>query len=189
MFARRSFLTLRLLWVLSLVPISLSLAKVSPVKAETCDRTSTICEFDTQATVSVSNLNIVCVSPSPITQEIRLNGDFVIRAHIVLPPSPATPPSPIIPAGTIITLHLDATRITGTGLLDGTFYHGNQGTSLGFESVPNTMEFEANFNLIPSQSNEVSPSPVCPAEVSFQVQIYATELGVPAISATLSTPE
>jgi hypothetical protein len=188
MFARKLYSSQHLLWGLTLVAMFIQLAGASPVMAATCDRTSTICEFDTQSTVSVSNLNIVCVSPSPITQEIGLSGDFVIQAHIVLPPSLVTPPSPIIPAGTIVTLHLDATRISGTGLLDGTFYHGNQGTSLGFESVSNTMEFESNFNLIPSQSNEVSPNPVCLVKVSFQVQLYATEVGIPAISASLNTP-
>jgi hypothetical protein len=188
MFSQKLFSDRHLLWMLILVALLFPLAGASPVMAAICDRTSTVCEFDTQTTVSVSDVDVICTPPSPITQEIRLTGDFVIRAHIVLPPSPITPPNPIIPAGTTVTLHLDATRISGVGLTDGTLYQGSQGTSLGFDSISNAMEFGSNFGLIPSQSNEVSPNPVCPVEVSFDVQLYATEFGIPAISASLNTP-
>lgn len=189
MFARKLFSGQHFLWILSLVALLFPLMGASPALAATCDRTSTICVFDTQAIIPVANLNVVCTPPSPITQEIRLNGDFVIRAHIVLPPSPITPPSPVIPAGTIVTLHLDATRISGVGLADGTLYLGGQGTSQGFKPISDTMTFGTMFDLMPSQASEVSPNPVCPTQLSFQVQFYATELGIPAISASLSTPE
>jgi hypothetical protein len=189
MFARKLFSGRHLLWRLSLLAMLLSLTGVSPALAATCDRTSTTCVFDTQTTISVSNLNVVCTPPSPITQEIQLGGDFVIRAHIVLPPSPVTPPSPSIPAGTIVTLHLDATRISGVGLTDDVLYQGNQGTNQDFEFAPSTMYFTGAFNLIPSQPTQTPPSPVCPAQLNFQVQLYATELGIPAISASLSAPE
>src|SRR6266545_4426006 len=151
MFPRKLSSGRHLFWMLSLVAMSLQLAGASPVMAATCDRTSTICEFDAQAIVSVSDLNIACTPPSPITQEIRLNGDFVIRAHIVLPPSPITPPSPIIPAETIVTLHLDAMQISGVGLTDGTLYQGSQGTNLNFVFAPSTMAFNSSFDLVPSQ--------------------------------------
>lgn len=146
-------------------------------------------EFNTQATVSVSNVNIVCTPPSPVNQDIRLTGDFVIEAHIVLPPNPVLPPSPIIPAGTIVTLHLDATRISGVGLIDGTLYRGSQGTSQNFVYPPSTMVFGAAFDLIPSQPSETSPNPICPVQLTFQVQLYETEPGFPVISASLNTPE
>ncbi len=188
MFPRKISSGRHLLWMLSLVALWFQVAGVSPVMAATCDRTSTICEFDTQAIVSVANLDVLCTPPSPITQAIRLTGDFVIRAHIVLPPSPITPPSPIIPAGTVVTLHLDATRISGVGLTDGTLYQGSQGTSLNFVFAPSTMAFNSSFDLVPSQPTETPPSPVCPAQLTFQVQLYATELGIPAISASLNTP-
>ncbi len=113
----------------------------------------------------------------------------MIQAYIVLPPSPVVPPSPIIPAGTSVTLHLDATRISGVGLTDGTLYRGSQGTSRNFVYPPSTMFFEAAFDLIPSQPSEVSPSTVCPAQLTFQVQLDETEPGFPAISARLDTPE
>jgi len=174
--------------MLSLVAMLLQLAGASPVMAATCDRTSMICEIDTQTTVSVSNLNIACTPPSPITQEIQLTGDFVIRAHIVLLPSPVTPPSPIIPGGTIVTLHLDATRISGVGLTDGTLYQGSQGTDQNFVFASSTMVFNSAFELVPYQPTETPPSLVSPAQLAFQVQLYATELGIPAISASLNTP-
>lgn len=101
-----------------IVAILLQFMGASPVTATTCERISPNCEFDAEATVSVSNFNVVCTPPSPITQGIQLNGDFVIRAHIVVPPSPVLPPSPVIPAGTIVSLHLDATSISGLGLTD-----------------------------------------------------------------------
>src|SRR6266498_5204556 len=188
MLTRKLFSNQRLLWMLLLCLMFLQFAGASPAMAATCDRTSTICEFDTQTTVSVSNLNVACTPPSPITQENQLTGDFVIRAHIVLPPRPITPPSPIIPAGTTVTLHLDATRISGVGLMDGTLYQGSQGTNQNFVYPPSTMLFNSSFELIPSQPTETPPSPVCPAQLTFQVQLYATELGIPAISASLNTP-
>ncbi|SRR6266498_1231656 len=189
MLTRKLFSNQRLLWMLLLCLMFLQFAGASPAMAATCDRTSTICEFDTQTTVSVSNLNIACTPPSPITQEIQLTGDFVIRAHIVLPPSPITPPSPVIPAGANITLHLDATHISGVGLTDGVLYQGSQGTNQNFEFASSTMYFTGAFNLIPSQPAQTPPSPVCPTQLTFQVQLYATELGIPAISASLSAPE
>lgn len=189
MFARIVFSGQRVFFALVLVVVLLQLAAVSPVSSATCERTSTVCEFDTQTIVSVSNLTIVCTPPSPITQEIRLSGDFLIRAHIVLPPSPILPPSPVLPVGTIVALHLDATGISGIGLIDGTFYQGSEGTSLAFESVSNAMEFEPSFNLIPSQTNALPPNPVCPTQLTFQLQLYATELGFPAISGSLDTSE
>jgi hypothetical protein len=85
-------------------------------------------------------------------------------------------------------LHLDATRISGISLTDDTLYQGNQGTSQGLGFVSNTMAFTAAFNLIPFQNSELPPSPVCPTQLTFQVQLYATELGIPAISATLNMP-
>jgi hypothetical protein len=188
MLARKLFSNRRVLWILSLVALLLSLTGASPALAATCDRMSTICEFDTEAIVPVTNLNVVCTPPSPITQGIQISGDFVIRAHIVLLHSPTTPPSPIIPAGTTVNLHIDATHISGVGLPNGTLYQGSQGTSLGFGSVSNTMAFTAAFNLIPVQNSELPPSPVCPTQSTFQVQLYATELGIPAISASLNTP-
>jgi hypothetical protein len=188
MFARKLFSGRHLLLMLSLLAMLLSLTGVSPALDATCDRTSTICEFDAQAIVSISNANIACTPPSPITQAIRLTGDFVIRAHIVLPPSPITPPSPIIPAGTTVTLHLDATRISGVGLTDGTLYQGSQGTSQNFVFAPSTVVFNSAFDLVPSQPTQTPPSPVCPAQLTFQVQLYATELGIPAISASLNAP-
>ena len=188
MFARKLFSGRHLLWMLSLLAMLLSLTGASPALAATCDRTSTICEFDTQAIVSVSNVNLVCTPPSPITQEIQITGDLVIRAHIVLPPSPITPPSPIIPGGTIVTLHLDATRISGVGLTDSTLYQGSQGTDQNFVFASSTMVFNSSFDLAPSQPTQTPPSPVCPAQLAFQVQLYATELGIPAISASLNTP-
>jgi hypothetical protein len=189
MLTRKLFLNQRFLWALVLVAMFLRSAGTPPVMAATCDRTSTMCEFDTQAVVSVSNLNVVCVSPNPITEGIQLTGNFAIRAHIILPPSPITPPSPIIPAGTTVTLHLDATRISGVGLMDGRLYQGSQGTNQNFVYPPSTMVFNSSFDLVPSQPTQTPPSPVCPTQVAFQVQLYATELGIPAISATLSTPE
>lgn len=165
----------------------LALAGAAPAVAR--DEEGGASEFNNQATVSVSDLNIVCTPPNPINQGIRLTGDFVIEAHIVLPPSPVTPPSPIIPAGTIVTLHLDATRISGVGLTDGTLYRGSQGTSQNFVYPPSTMGFETAFDLIPSQPSELPPSPICPAQLTFQVQLYETEPGFPAISASLNAPE
>jgi hypothetical protein len=188
MFVRKLFSNRRSLWMLSLFALLLSFTGASPALAATCDRMSTICEFDTQAIVSVANVNLVCTPPSPITQGIQISGDLVIRAHIVLPPGPITPPSPIIPAGTTVTLHLDATHISGVGLTDGGLYQGSQGTSLGFGSVSSTMAFTAAFDLMPSQPSEVSPNPVCPTQLTFQVRLYATELGIPAISASLNPP-
>jgi hypothetical protein len=189
MLSRKLFSGRNLLWVLSLVALLIQLAGVSPGRAATCERTRTMCEFDAQTTVSVSNLNIVCTPPSPITQEIEISGEFVIRAHMVLPPSPVLPPNPIIPPGTIVTLHIDATSISGVGLIDGTLYHGSQGTNQNFVDAQNMMAFKAEFGLVPSQPTETPPSPVCPAQLTFQVQIYETEPGFPAISAILNTLE
>src|SRR5262245_53132738 len=170
--------------VLLLAAMLLVLVGASPATAQ-----GGASEFNIQATVSVVNLDLACVSPSPITPAIRFNGNFVIQAHIVLPPSPVTPPSPIIAAGTIVTLHLDATGINGVGLTDGTLYQGSQGTSQNFVRAPSTMLFNTAFNLVPSQPNQLPPSPICPAQVAFQVQLYATEVGFPAISASLTTPD
>ena len=145
-------------------------------------------EFNIQTAVSVSNL--VFRPPNPCYQAIRLTGDFVIQAHIViLPHSIFSQSSPVVPAGTIVTLHLDATQIGGIGLTDGTLYQGRMGTSQTFTSVPSSMIYYASFDLVPQNPNEVSPSPACPTQVAFQVQVYATELGFPAISASLYTPD
>jgi hypothetical protein len=165
MFAQKISLGRHFLWMLSLVASLLSLTAASPALAATCDGTSTICEFDREAIVSVANLNFVCTPPSPITQGIQITGDFVIRAHIVVPPSPVLPPSPILPMGTVVTLHLDATRVSGVGLTDGTLYQGGQATSQGFGPISDTMTFGAIFDLMPSQSNKVSPSSVCPTQL------------------------
>jgi hypothetical protein len=189
MFTRKLCSSQRLLWVLPLVAMLLQFAEASPVSAATCERTSTMCVFDIQTTVSVSNLKIACTPPSPITQEIQLTGDFVIRAHIVLPPSPVVPPSPTLPAGAIVTLHLDATSINGVGLTDGTLYQGSPGTSQNFVDAQSMMAFEAEFGLVPSQPTETPPGPVCPAQLTFQVQVYETEPGFPGISASLSIPQ
>jgi hypothetical protein len=188
MFTRKLRSSQRLLWVLPLVAMLLQFAEASPASAATCERTSTMCVFDIQTTVSVSNLGIACTPPSPITEGMQINGEFLIRAHIVLPPSPVVPPSPIIPAGTILTLHLDATNINGVGLTDGALYHGSQGTSQNFESS-DAMAFGARFELIPSQPTETPPSPVCLAQLTFQVQVYETEPGFPGISASLGIPQ
>jgi hypothetical protein len=184
MFARNLFSNRHLLWVLLLAAMLLQVVGASNAAAQ--DGAS---ESNTQAIVSVSNLDFVCTPPSPITQGIRLSGDFVIQAHIVTPPSPVLPPNPIFPVGTIVTLHLDATGISAVGLTDGTLYRGSQGTSQNFVQVSNTMLFDTAFDLIPSQSIQTSPNPVCPVQVSFQVQMYATEPGVVVISASLNTPD
>jgi hypothetical protein len=114
----------------------------------------------------------------------------VIQAHIVVPPNPVLPPSPVFPPlGTIVTLHLDATRISGVGLADGTIYQGRQGTSQNFVLEAPTMVFDTGFNLAPSQTDQVSPSPVCPVQVAFQVQVFETEPGFFVISASLDTPD
>ena len=189
MFARKLFPKRRLFGVLLIVVISLQFAMASPMIAGTCERTSTVCEFDVQTTVSVSDLNVACTPPSPITQGIQLIGDFVIRAHIVLPPSPVTPPSPIIPPGTIVTLHLDATRVNGIGLADNVLYQGSQGTSQNFVDAQSMMAFESEFGLVSSHPTETPPSPICPTQLSFQVQMYETESGFPAISAILNIAE
>jgi hypothetical protein len=170
------------LLILLLGAMLLQLAGASPAAAE-----GGASEFNTQTTVSVSSLNLF--PANPCNQGIQLTGDFVIQAHIVVPPSPVTPPSPIIPAGTSVTLHLDATRISGVGLTDGTLYQGSQGTSQNFESAPSTMVFSSAFDLVPSQPAQTPPSPVCPAQLSFQVQVYEVEPGVPAISASLNPPQ
>ena len=188
MFSRKLFSGQHLLWALELVAMILQLAGVPPVRAATCERLSANCEFDAQAIVSVSNLNVVCTPPSPITQGIQLTGDLVIRAHIVLPPSPVVPPSPILPPGTIVTLHLDATNINGVRLADSTIYQGGQGTSQNFVNAQSMMVFESEFGLVPSQPTESPPSPICPAQLNFQVQIYETEPGFLAISAILNMP-
>ena len=185
MFAQRLFSVPYLRWILPLLAIAmlLQLVTVSPAAA---DFGAT--EFNTGTTVPVSNL--VFRPPNPCDQAILLNGDFVIQAHIVtLPNSVFSQSSPAIPAGTIVTLHLDATQIGGIGLTDGTLYQGRMGTSQTFTSVPSSMIYYASFDLVPQNPNEVSPSPACPTQVAFQVQVYATELGFPAISASLYTPE
>ncbi len=184
MFARKLRSNRHLLRVLPLAAMWLQFTGASPAVAD-----GGASEFNIQATVSVSNLDLVCTPPSPITQGIRLTGDFVIQAHIVLPPRPILPPSPVIPAGTIVTLHLDATGINGVGLADGTLYQGSQGTSQNFEQAPSTMLFFTALDLVPSQPNQTPPSPVCPVQLTFQVQLYATEVGVPAISASLNPPD
>jgi hypothetical protein len=188
MFARKLFPRWRLLCTLPLIVMSFQFAGASPAAAE-----GGATEFNIQTTVPVSNINVVergCVPPSPIDQNIRLNGDFVIQAHVVLPPSPVTPPSPIIPTGTIVTLHLDATRISGVGLANGALYRGRQGTSQNFESsLTNMIVFNTEFELVPSQPNQMPPSPVCPVQLTFQVQLYETEPGFPAISANLNSPD
>lgn len=185
-FTRTLFSGRHLLWVLPLLAMLLPFVGVSPATAATCDRIGPNCEFDAQAIVSVSDLDLY--PAGPCDQGIRLNGDFVIRAHTVTPPSPILSPSPIIPAGTIVTLHLDATRISGVGLTDGTFYQGSQGTNQNFVYPPSTMIFNSSFDLLPSQPTQLPPRPICPAQLAFQVQLYATEAGVPAISASLSAP-
>jgi hypothetical protein len=151
-------------------------------------------EFDTQATVSVSNLDLY--PASRCNQGIRLRGNFKIRAHIVLLPKWAPTPttSRVIPAGGTVTLHLDATGVSGVGLTDGTLYQGSQGTSQNFESAPSTMVFSPAFDLVPSQGTQIIgpqiyPRAVCPAQLSFQVQVYEVEPGVPAISAILNPPQ
>ncbi len=189
MLARKLLSNRRFLWALPLAAMLLQLAGASPATAQ-----SGASEFNIQTTVSVSNLDLICTPPSPITQGIRLTGDFVIQAHIVLPPRPILPPSPVIPPGifppgTIVTLHLDATGISGVGLTDGTLYRGSQGTSQNFEQAPSTMLFITAFDLVSSQPNQTPPSPVCPVQLTFQVQLYATEVGVPAISASLNPPD
>jgi hypothetical protein len=86
-------------------------------------------------------------------------------------------------------LHLDATRISGVGLTDGTLYQGSQGTNQNFVYPLSTMVFNPSFDLVPSQPTQVPPSPVCPAQLTFQVQLIAAEAGVPAISASLNMPQ
>jgi len=181
MFARKSFRGWQLLLVLPLVALLLYFAGAAPVAAG--EGASPI---HAQTTVSVADLDVVCTPPSPITpQNIRLNGDFVINAHIVLPPSPVTPPSPVVPFGTIVTLHLDATRISGVGLADGTIYQGRRGMSQNFVLEAPTTIFDTAFNLVPSQSNQLPPSPVCPVQVVFEVQVIETEPGFAVITASL----
>jgi hypothetical protein len=86
-------------------------------------------------------------------------------------------------------LHLDATDISGVGLTDGTLYQGSQGTSQNFESPPSTMVFRSAFNLVPSQPTQIIGPQICPAQLSFQVQVFEVEPGVPAISASLNPPQ
>jgi len=83
-------------------------------------------------------------------------------------------------------LHLDATNINGVGLTDGTLYRGSPGTSQNFVDAQSMMAFDAEFGLVPSQPAGTPPSPVCPSQLMFQVQIYETEPGFPGISAILS---
>ena len=183
MFAQKLFSNRRFLQVLPLAAILLLLAGGAPVTAE-----NGASETNTQAMVSVSNLNIVCTPPSPVNPTIQLTGDFVIQAHIVLPPSPILPPRPVIPAGTIVTLHIDATGISGVGLTDGTVYRGSQGTSQNFVQASDTMVFNTAFDLVPSQTNQTPPSPICPVQAAFQVQLHVTEIGFATISASLNPP-
>jgi hypothetical protein len=187
MFPQKSFSGQHRLWLLPIVAILLQFMGTSPMMAKTCDRIGPNCEFDAQAIVSVLDLDLY--PGSPCDQGIRFNGDFVIQAHIVLPPSPIVPPGPMIPAGTTVNLHLDATPISGVGLTDGTLYRGSQGTDQNFVYPPSTMTFTTTFSLIPSQPSELPPRPICPAQLTFQVQLYATEAGVPVISASLNVPE
>ena len=187
MFSQKLFSGRHLLLVLPLVMLLVQFAGVSLATAATCDRMNPNCEFDVQAIVPVSDLAVFCTPPNPITQGIWLTGDFALRAHIVVPPNPILPPNPIIPVGTTITLHLDATRVSGIGLTDGTLYWGGQGTTQSFVDPPSAMKFSSSFELMPLQPTQTPPNPVCPAELSFQVQLYSTEAGIPAISATLYT--
>ena len=179
MFTQKLLSNRHLLWSLLFAMMFALILGVSSVTAE-----SNSGETNTQAIVSVSNLDLVCTPPSPITQDIRLSGDFVIQAHIV-----EQGPSPFLPPRPIITLHLDATGISGVGVTDGTLYRGQQGPSQNFQQGPSPFVFDTTFNLVPSQSNELPPNPICPARVSFQVQVYATEPGFYVISASLNPPD
>jgi hypothetical protein len=87
--------------------------------------------------------------------------------------------------GTIATLHLDATGITGIGQTDGTVYQGTQGTSQPFNASLDSMNFDTTFNLIPQDLGDSSLSPACSLQPTFQVQIYYLEMGVSGISASL----
>jgi hypothetical protein len=184
MFSRKPLSLWYLIWLLPLIVMLPHLVAASPT---TDERGAS--ELNTEAIISVSNLDLACTPPSPVTQTIRLTGKFVVQAHIVLPPSPILPPSPVIPVGTIVTLHLDATDISGIGLTDGTVFQGSQGPSQNFKQGPSPFIYDTTFDLIPSQSNETPPSPICPVQVAFQAQAYATEIGVPAISVSLITPD
>jgi hypothetical protein len=86
-------------------------------------------------------------------------------------------------------LRLDTTNINGVALLDGILYQGSLGTSQNFVNAQSMVDFEAEFGLVSSQPTETPPSPVCPTQLTFQVQLYTTEAGVPAISASLNILE
>jgi hypothetical protein len=177
MFTQKLLSNRHLLWVLSFAMMFALILDVSSMTAENSS-SATI----TQAIVAVSNLDFACTPPSPITQDIQLSGDFVIQAYIATPPSPVLPPSPII------TLHLDATGISGVGVTDGLLYRGQQGPSQNFQQGPSPFVFDTTFDLVPAQSNELPPRPICPVQVSFQVQVYATEVGFYVVSASLNPP-
>ncbi len=180
MFVRKLILARHLFWALLIVAMYLQFAGASPAAAAT-----DVYIVYTATTLSVSNLNLY---PSNHCDYIQLAGDFVIQAHIVYPSNTIFPPNPSLPAGTNVTLHLDATHISGIGLTDGMLYQGTQGTSQDFVYPPSTMVFNAAFELIPSQPNPFPPNPCSPAQLTFQVQIYTAEGGIPALSVSILPP-
>lgn len=162
------------LWSLPLLAMLFQLAGPSSAAA-----LSGAYVVDTAMTIPVSNL--IVHPPSPCDQAI-LSGDFVIQAHIVhLFTSTMYDTS-------IVTLHLDATGISGT-CLDSTLYQGSQGTSQDFTYTGDPMIFDATFNLVPKQPNPFPPSPGIPVQLAFQVQIYTAEGGIPALSVSILPSE
>ena len=178
MFTKKLIFSRHFLWLLPLLALVFQFAGASPAAA-----LSGAYVFDTQATVSVSDLTLH--PPNPCYQDVRLSGDFVIQAHIVFPPEPIFPPDPIIPTETIVILHLDATGISGIGLSDGALYQGTQGISQTFFYTASPMVFDAAFSLVPSQPNHFPPSPCSSPQFTFEAQIFYAGEGSYGLSVTI----
>lgn len=164
MFRSSSLLLVRyvgLFW--AIIALTLSFGTASPAAARQRARV-----YHVSAGVPVQNL--VVHPPSPCSEEVQLEGYFVVQGQVVYPPGP-----PVLPQKMRANLHLVADGITGIGMTTGEIYQGGGGseTTVRFDEPNANFPMRAVFLLHGSNPNH-PPSP-CKATVGFSVSIAQAE--------------
>jgi len=160
MFRLRTLLSARYLaFFWAIIALTLSFGTASPAAARQRARV-----YSVSASVPVQNL--VVHPPSPCSEEMQLEGNFLVQGHVVYPPGP-----PVFPQKMRANLHLVADGITAVGLTTGEIYQGrgDSETTVRFDEPNANFPMRVAFLLHGSNPNH-PPSP-CKAQVAFSVSI------------------
>lgn len=173
MSSSRSLLSVRSLGLfMALIALTLLFGTAAPAAAR--ERAQV---FNINASVPAENL--VVHPPGPIFEAIELAGNFVVEAHIVLPPGP-----PVAPQKMQVNLHLIADEITGTGMTTGDIYEGQGGggATFHFDGPNANFSYQAAFRL--HASDALHPPVPIRAQITFYVSIVESQdqLGAPSLN-------